>query len=82
MASNCQPQTSLVTRQVMYYTATKLHNALPSNIKIQNNNKKVIKLPLEDNLLAHSYIAQFFSNERPYTICKLLRIFCHKYPII
>jgi len=39
----------------MYYTVTKLHNALPSKIKILNNYMKVIKLPLEDYLLAHSF---------------------------
>ena len=40
---------------------TKLHNALQSNITMLNNNMKVIKLPLEDYLLAHSfYIAEFF----------------------
>jgi len=55
MASNCQLLTSLVSRQVMYYTVTKLHNALPSKIKILNNYMKVIKLPLEDYLLAHSF---------------------------
>jgi len=60
MASKCQLLTSLITRQVTYYTVTKLHNALPSNIKILNNSMKVIKLPLEDYLSAHSsYIAEF-----------------------
>jgi hypothetical protein len=46
----------------MYYTtATKLHNALPSDIKTLNNNMNIIKLPLEDYFLAHSfYIAEFF----------------------
>jgi len=69
MASNCQLLISLVTRQVMFYTATKLHNALPSNITMLNNNMKVIKLPLEDYLLAHSfYIAEFFQMKahKPY----------------
>ena len=37
MAFNCQLLTSLVTRQMMYYTITKLHKALPSKIKILNN---------------------------------------------
>jgi len=61
MASNCQLLTSLVTRQVMHYIATKLHTALPSDIKTLNNNMNIIKLPMEDYFLAHSfYIAEFF----------------------
>ena len=53
MASNCQPQTSLVTRQVMYYTVTKLHNALPSNI-----NPYPTAFPYGNGMVLHSYQQQ------------------------
>jgi hypothetical protein len=44
----------------MYYTVTKLHSALPTNIKILINSMEVIKPPLEDYLSAHSfYNAEF-----------------------
>ena len=65
MAYKCQLLTSLVTRHMMYYTVTKLYNALLSNIKILNSNMKAIKLPLElplSSLLLHCRI---FLNESP-----------------
>jgi len=50
------PGTDLASyRNGVNYERTKLHNALPANIKVSNRDTKVCKLALKDEISAHPF---------------------------